>query len=87
MFDFQLSELRVEQVKRCNQMQENQWKHFAHEAVASGTPAAVSTLTQQFEEKASPVSKYVLFQAYDKCKTDLVKAVLQQWRRAPVIRQ
>ena len=30
---------------------------------------------QQFERKASPVSKYVLFRAYDKCKSELVNSV------------
>mmetsp|Transcript_24577 Transcript_24577/g.68053 ORF Transcript_24577/g.68053 Transcript_24577/m.68053 type:complete len:588 (-) Transcript_24577:140-1903(-) len=75
MFDFQLSELKGELDKRCNKVQDDQWKYFAHEAVASGTPAAVNTLMQQFDGKASPVSKYILFKAYEKCRTDLVNAV------------
>jgi hypothetical protein len=43
--------------------------------VASATPVAVNTLMQQFEGMSSPVSKYILFRAYEKCQTELVKAV------------
>jgi hypothetical protein len=60
MFDFQLAELSGVLEKLCSNVQQDEWKFFADGTVAPGTPVAVNSLMQQFEGKASPVSKYVL---------------------------
>jgi hypothetical protein len=75
MFDFRFSELITELEGRWENVAKDDWKHFASATVASATPVAVNTLMQQFGGKASPVSKFILFRAYEKCKTELVDAV------------
>lgn len=75
MFEFPLSSLKEELDERCRLVPDNEWKHFVQGAVAPTTPSAVNTLMQQFELTSSPVSKYILFRAYERCKTKLVKAV------------
>ena len=73
MFDYPLSELRSQLEKHCASVKD--WQYFAQGAITSGTPSTVNTLMQQFDEKASPLSKYILFRAYEICKTSLVRAV------------
>lgn len=75
MFQFSLDELRGEIDMRMSNVAETDWKYIAQVSVALGTPSAVNTLMQQFGRICSPVSKYVLFHAYDKCKSELVKSV------------
>jgi hypothetical protein len=72
MFEFNLSELREELGTACDNMTEDEWKFFAASSIGTGTPDVVNTLMQHFGRKASPVSRYILFRAYEICKTDLV---------------
>ena len=75
MFQFSLAELQEELDGRIKNVLETDWQFFAQNAVASGTPNAVNTLMQQFDKACSPVSKYVLFHAYDRCRSELVKSL------------
>lgn len=75
MFMYQIQEVKTQLDKRLNNVEDKDWASFARSSVSSGTSSSVNTLMQQFEEKCTPVSKYVLFCAYDKCKTKLVKSV------------
>jgi Ni2+-binding GTPase involved in maturation of urease and hydrogenase len=54
------------------------WESFVNEVVSPNTPTAVNTLMQQFKMACAPLSKYVLFRAYEKMSqrlTDAVKSV------------
>ena len=75
MFEYRLSELKEVLDDCCRWVLDDEWKHFSQGSVTHRTPSSVNTLMQQFDLIASPVSKYVLFQAYRKCKTKLVSAV------------
>ena len=75
MFEFLHSELRSFLDRCCSVVPNAEWKYFAEETVSPSTPTAVNTLLQRFGNKISPVSKYVLFKAYEKCKTELVQSL------------
>lgn len=75
MFQFSLASLREELDRRFKSVLESDSQFFAQNSVSSGTPAAVNTLMQQFDMDCSPVSKYVLFHAYGKCRSKLVKSL------------
>ena len=75
MFDFPFEHLKEELDERLGHVPEGDWKYFAAEAVSPSTPSSVNTLIQQFDNSTSPVSKYILFHAYDRCKTKLVRSV------------
>ena len=75
MFEYRLSELKGVLDERCRLVPDDEWEYFAQGSVAQGTPSSVNTLMQQFGLIASPVSKYVLFKAYEKCKSKLVSTV------------
>ena len=75
MFQFPLHQLRDALDERIRTVTQTHWQFFAQGSVASGTPSAVNTLMQQFKKVCTPVSKYVLFHAYDRCRTELVKSV------------
>jgi len=75
MFMFSIEEVETGLKLRLNNVKANDWASFATSSVSSGTSSSVNTLMQQFDKMCTPVSKYVLFYAYDKCKTELVKSV------------
>ena len=75
MFDYLLDDLRDRLDERIKGVKQGDWIYFAQESIASSTPGAVNTLMQQFNGICSPVSKYVLVYAYEKCKSALVKSV------------
>jgi hypothetical protein len=75
MFQFNIGELRGQLDKVLDAVEHEDWKSFTQGSVSSGSPSAANTLMQQFKGVCTPVSKYVLFRAYEKCKTDLVKSV------------
>ena len=87
MFEFSLEELKTLLDCRCQEVFKDQWEYFAQGSVASWTPWAVNTLMQQFEKKAMPVSKYILFKAYERCKSKLVGSMgaLAKESRIPAI--
>eukprot|EP00980_Cylindrotheca_fusiformis_P025762 scaffold14568_cov67-Cylindrotheca_fusiformis.AAC.1 len=57
------------------QLGRNDWDAFANSALAPSAPHAVNTLMQQFKGYSTAVSRYVLFEAYDRVEGKLVKAV------------
>ena len=75
MFQYTIKELKADLKKRLSAVASSEWSSFAQESVSSGTASAVNTLMQQFEGRCTPVSKYVLFCAYEKCKGELVRSV------------
>mmetsp|Transcript_36219 Transcript_36219/g.51236 ORF Transcript_36219/g.51236 Transcript_36219/m.51236 type:complete len:158 (+) Transcript_36219:130-603(+) len=75
MFEFELSKLKDEIYRRFQSVGENNRKYFANGAVSPSAPSSVNSLMQQFRTQASPLSKYVLFLAYEHCKSDLVDSV------------
>jgi hypothetical protein len=75
MFEYTIPQLKQMLGNLCNRVGENAWEHFAKGSISSSSPAAVNTLMQQFDAKATPLSKYILFRAYEKCETDLVKSM------------
>lgn len=75
MFQFSLAKLQEELDSRMKNVLDTDWNYFAQNAVASGTPAAVNTLMQQFDNTSSPVSKYILVHAYGRCRSSLVKSL------------
>jgi hypothetical protein len=87
-FDFPLSSLRRELDEQCSRVLDDEWTYFSRSDVAPNTPVAVNTLMQQFEGKTSPISKYILFRAYEKCRSKLVKAVkaAAAWNKNPAMK-
>ena len=75
MFQFELEELRGQLDERLQKLGSTDWISFAQGQVSSRTPTAVNTLMQQFSKRCTPLSRYVLFCAYDHCKEELVKSV------------
>lgn len=75
MFQFELEELQEQMDDRLRKVVSTDWISFAQEQVSSRTPTAVNTLMQQFGMRCTPLSRYVLFYAYDHCKEELVKSV------------
>jgi len=74
-FEYELKNLKSTIDTKFEGIDEGHWKYFAQGSISSGTPTSVNTLMQQFQGKTTPLSKYALFRAYEKCKTDLVNAV------------
>jgi hypothetical protein len=58
-----------------NSVNQGDWASFTQRSISSGTDSAINTLMQQFERVCTPLSKDVLFCAYEKCKSALVKSV------------
>ena len=75
MFMYQIQEVKEQLDMSLKNVEEKDWPSFARSSVSSGTSSSVNTLMQQFAERCTPISKYVLFCAYDKCKTKIVKSV------------
>lgn len=75
MFENLLDDLRDALDERIKGVKQGDGIYFAQESTASSTPGEVNTLMQQFNGICSPVSKYVLVYAYEKCKSALVKSV------------
>ena len=75
MFQFHLGKLKEDLDSRMKRVDQGDWQSFTQKSVSSGTASAVNTLMQQFGRTCTPLSKYVLFCAYEKCKTALVKSV------------
>ena len=75
MFQHNLETLRSDLDDYMKIINTSDWGSFTEEGVASGTPSAVNTLMQQFNKTCTPVSDYVLWRAYEKCQTKLVKSV------------
>ncbi|CAB9513157.1 hypothetical protein SEMRO_575_G169280.1 [Seminavis robusta] len=53
----------------------NEWEEFASPTISYKAPNSVNTLMQQFKGRTAAVSKYVLFEAYEKVEGRLVSAV------------
>eukprot|EP00980_Cylindrotheca_fusiformis_P007995 scaffold1705_cov63-Cylindrotheca_fusiformis.AAC.1 len=75
MFEFKTSELMETLGDLVMQLDKKDWNAFANSTIASSAPHAVNTLMQQFKGYATAVSRYVLFEAYDRVEGKLVKAV------------
>mmetsp|Transcript_29506 Transcript_29506/g.43523 ORF Transcript_29506/g.43523 Transcript_29506/m.43523 type:complete len:359 (-) Transcript_29506:148-1224(-) len=75
MFQYYYKDLRVELDRRMGFVSASDWQFFAENSVAPGTPSSVNALMQKFGSHCSPLSKNVLFHAYEKCRGRLVKAV------------
>ena len=76
MFDVSLSNLRNSYLDdHFNRVPDDNWVHFTKGSISSSSSTAVNTLMQQFGNKVTPVSKYVLIRAYEKCQTKLVRSV------------
>ena len=74
-FGFELEELQGKLDERLSKVVSTDWITFAQEQVSSTTLTAVNTLMQQFGKRCTPLSRYVLFYAYDHCTEELVKSV------------
>jgi hypothetical protein len=85
MFDCRLSELKSVQDNICCEVWCDDWKYFAQGRVFPSTPTAVNYLMQQFEGNAFPVSKCILFRAYEKCRTELVESVKKTAVKIPAL--
>jgi hypothetical protein len=71
-----LANLRLDLDNRMNRVEQGDWQSFTQMYVTRGTASAINTLIQQFEDVVcTPLSKYVLLCAYEKCKSDLVESV------------
>eukprot|EP00980_Cylindrotheca_fusiformis_P008543 scaffold1813_cov109-Cylindrotheca_fusiformis.AAC.1 len=57
------------------QLDKNDWDAFANSALAPSATSSVNSLMQQLKGCATAVSRYVLFEAYDRVAGDLVQAV------------
>jgi hypothetical protein len=75
MFQSLLEDLRLDLDTRMNSASQGDWASFTQRSVSSGTDSVINTLMQQSERVCTPLSKYVLFCAYEKCKSALVKSV------------
>jgi hypothetical protein len=75
MFLFSFEDLRSILDAQVEKVKGDDWKEFAGGSITARTPTSVNTLMQRFQGKCSPVSKYILWVAYDKCKGQLVEAV------------
>ena len=75
MFQWPLQELQHKLDRILRRVANNQWQGFAQEAVPFHTTMLVNTLMQQFQGMCSPLSKYVLWSAYDNCRGNLVNSM------------
>jgi hypothetical protein len=75
MFQTLLENLKLDLDKRMSGVMQGDWQSFTQKSVSPRTASVVNILMQQFERVCTPLSKYVLFCAYEKCKSDLVKSV------------
>eukprot|EP00980_Cylindrotheca_fusiformis_P020903 scaffold7923_cov107-Cylindrotheca_fusiformis.AAC.3 len=57
------------------QLDKNNWDAFANSALAPSATSSVNSLMQQLKRCATAVSRYLLFEAYDRVEGDLVQAV------------
>ncbi len=79
MFDKNMKQLRTDLNSKCGSVAD--WTVFATTSMPDSTSDAVSSLMQQFysDQQAkslfTPVSKYVLLQAYTKCRDQLTDAI------------
>ncbi|KAG7341141.1 hypothetical protein IV203_023092 [Nitzschia inconspicua] len=53
----------------------DEWEEFARPTISYKAPHSVNTLVQQFKGRTAAVSRYVLFEAYEKMEGKLVSAV------------
>eukprot|EP00980_Cylindrotheca_fusiformis_P009406 scaffold2056_cov65-Cylindrotheca_fusiformis.AAC.3 len=74
MFELTTSELMETLGNLFMQLDKKDWDAFANSALAPSATSSVNTLMQQLKGCATAVSRYVLFEAYDRVAGDLVKA-------------
>ena len=53
----------------------NEWEEFASPSISYKAPHSVNTLMQQFKGRTAAVSRYVLYEAYEKMEGRIVSAV------------
>eukprot|EP00980_Cylindrotheca_fusiformis_P021564 scaffold8412_cov155-Cylindrotheca_fusiformis.AAC.1 len=75
MFEYTTSELEKRLRGLFGFLRKHDWDAFTSSALAPSATSSVNSLMQQLNGRATAVSRYVLFEAYDRVEGDLVKAV------------